>query len=105
MISSMVTSWITNAINPRLHTSFAHVKSAQILWENIHKRYSVPNVPKIHQLKAQIASCKQDKQEVIEFFNRLVGLWNELGNYVKIPTCKCDTAAKIVKFIEDDKAH
>jgi len=65
----------------------------------------VPNVSKVHQLKAQIASCKQEKQEVIEFFNRLVGLWNELGNYVKIPNCKCKATEKIVKFIEEDKAH
>ena len=65
----------------------------------------MPNVPKIHQLKAQIASCKQDKQEVVEFFNRHVGLWNELENYVKISVCKCEAASKIAKFIEDDKAH
>ena len=61
---------------------------------------------KIHQLKAQIASCKQNKQEVVEFFNRLVGLWNELGNYVKIPDCKCGAAAKLQDSWKiDDKAH
>jgi len=83
-------------IDPKLHTSFAYVTSAKALWENIHKYYSVPNVPKIHQLKAQIVSCKQNKQEVVEFLNRLAGLWNELGNYVKIPHWKCEAAAKIV---------
>ena len=92
-------------IDPKLHTSFAYVTSAKALWENIHKYYSVPNVPKIHQLKAQIVSCKQNKQEVVEFFNRLARLWNELGNYVKIPECKCETAVKIAKFMDDDKAH
>ena len=65
----------------------------------------MPNVPKIHQLKSQIASCKQEKQEVVEFFNRLVGLWNELGNYVKIPNCNCEAAEKIVKFMEEVKSH
>jgi len=105
VVNSMVTSWIMNVIDPKLHTSFAYAKSVGALWENIHKRYSIPNVPKIHQLKAQIASCKQNKQEVVEFFNRLVGLWNELGNYVKIPDCKCGAAAKIARFMEDDKAH
>jgi len=34
-----------------------------------------------------------------------VGLQNELGNYVKIPNCKCGAAAKIARFMEDDKAH
>ena len=105
MVNSMVTSWIMNVIDPRLHTGFAYVKSAQILWENTQKHYSVLNVPKIHQLKAQIACYKQDKQKLVEFLNRLVGLWNELGNYVKIQACKCDAASKIAKFIKDDKAH
>ena len=58
MVNSMVTSWIMNVIDLKLHTSFAYVKYASALWENIHKRYSILNVPKIHQLKAQIASCK-----------------------------------------------
>ena len=58
MINSMITSWLMNMIDPRLHTGFAYVKSAKKLWENIHRRYLVPNVPKIHQLKAQIVSCK-----------------------------------------------
>jgi len=56
-----------NAKDPKLHTSFAYVRSTKVLWENIRKSYLVPNIPKIHQLKAQITSCKQNKQEMVDF--------------------------------------
>ena len=59
MVNSMITSWIMNMIDLRLHTSFAYVKSTQILWENIRKRYLVSNVRKIHQQKSQIASLSK----------------------------------------------
>ena len=72
MVNSMITCWMMIVIDLKLHASFAYVKSTQALWENIHKRYSMLNVPKIHQLKAQIASCKQNNQEVVKFFNKPV---------------------------------
>lgn len=84
------------------------------MWVNIQKRYSVVNVPHIHQLKSEIASCKQDNMEVVEFYSNLMGLWSELANNIKIPnsTCKrtcgkcdCDTHGAIIKMMEEDKAH
>jgi len=56
-------------------------------------------------LKAEIVSCKQNKQDIVDFFSRLVGLWNELDGYIKIPACTCGSAAKITKLFEDEKVH
>jgi len=63
-----------NVIDPRLRKSVAHVDTAQQLWENFKKRYDVPSPPRIHKLKAEIASCKQDKQDVVDFFSKLTPL-------------------------------
>ena len=87
IVNSMVTSLILNVIEPRLHASIAYADSAQAIWENIQKRYSVPNVPKIHQLKVEIASCKQGTLDMVEFFNKLMGLWNEFDSCIKRQTC------------------
>jgi len=75
------------------------------LWENIKTRYVMPNIPKIHKLKAEITSCKQNKQDVVDFFSRLMGLWSELDNSIKISPYKCETAAKMAKYIEEEKVH
>jgi len=60
MVNSMIQSWIMNVIEPKLHKSVAYINSAQKLWKTIKKRYVVPNIPKIHKLKAEIASSKQN---------------------------------------------
>ena len=39
---------------PKLHTSIVYAEAAYEMWENSHKRYSMANAPKIHQLKSQL---------------------------------------------------
>jgi len=68
MINSMSCSWIMNMIDPKLHPRIAYVDITHKMWEKLQKRYSVPNVVYIHQLKADIASCKHGKQDMVEFF-------------------------------------
>jgi len=104
MVNSMITSWIMNVIDPKLHPSMACVDTAQKMWENIWKRYSIPNIPRIHQLKAAIASCKQG-QEVVDFFSQLMSLWNELDNYTKALSCTCGAAKKMATMLEQEKVH
>ena len=42
---------------------------------------------------------------MVEFFSRLIGLLNEVQNYVKIPNYKCEVAKRFAKFMEEDKHH
>jgi len=72
MVNSMVISWIFNVLDPKLHASVAYVDSAHKMWENIHKRYSVLNAPRIHQLKVAIASSEQGNMDMVEFFSKLM---------------------------------
>jgi len=58
IVNSMVTLWILNVMDRKLHASIAYADSTQSICENTKKRYAIPNVPKIHQLKSDIASCK-----------------------------------------------
>lgn len=48
--------------------------------------------------------------DIGEFYSKLVNLWNELNNLVKVPVCtcsgcKCEAASKIVAMYEEDKVH
>jgi len=92
-----------NVIDSR--KSVAYVDIAQKLWENFKKSYVVPNIYRIHKLKAKITSCKQNKQDAVYFFSRLTGSWSELDNSFKIPPSKCEMAAKMAKYIEEEKVH
>ena len=54
IINSMMTSWIMNVIDLKLHTSVAYVNLAQAMLNNIQKRYTIPNIPRIQRLKAEM---------------------------------------------------
>ena len=76
----------------------------------LNKRYAIANTPQIHQLKANLASYKQEELEVVEFYNKLMGLWSELENYAKIPyytrgKCECGIADKVLKIVDEEKTH
>ena len=62
-------------------------------------------MPKIHRLEAEIASCKQGNLDMVEFFSKLIGLWNELDNTIKRPVCTCNAASKYAKMAEQDQVH
>jgi len=74
----MICLWTVNVIDPKLHTSVAYDETAQAMWENLSKHYATTNTSKIHQLKGNLASCKQGGLEVVEFYLKLMGMWSEL---------------------------
>ena len=43
------------------------------------------NAPRIYQVEASIADCKQAGLDMVEFYSKLVTLWSELNNHVDIP--------------------
>jgi len=51
-------------------------------------------------LKVEIVSYKQGNQEMVEFFTKLMRMWNELENYIKIYTFNCSANEKIAKIME-----
>ena len=68
------------------------------------------NVPKIHQLKTELASCTQGSLEIVEFYSKLIGMCSELENHVKIPQCTCEQCEcgirnKVIKMMNEEKTH
>jgi len=74
---------------------------------DLKKRCGMTNTPRIHQLKANIANCKQGDLTIGYFYSKLVNVWTELANLVKMLVCtckgcKCEAAGKIVAMYEED---
>ena len=110
LINSMLCSWLLNIIDPMLCLTVAYIEMAHGIWEDLKKRYSVANLLRIHQLKAAVANCKQGTLDIGEFYNKLMILWNEMNNYVKVSTCTCKgctcgAAQKLIKLYKEDQSH
>ncbi|XP_074300923.1 uncharacterized protein LOC141632261 [Silene latifolia] len=101
----MLKAWLRNVINPKLHPSIAFEQTVSEVWEELKNRYAAGNAPRVHQLKGDLAECKQGRLSVIEYYTKLKMIWDELANYSKVPDCTCGAAVAIAKEREDEKVH
>ncbi|MCI07384.1 hypothetical protein A2U01_0028451, partial [Trifolium medium] len=70
----------------------------------------IANGPRTHQLKSELADCKQGGLTVVAYYSKLKTLWDELANYEQIPICKCKgctcgITSKLEKRREEEKVH
>ena len=109
-INSLLVSWIRNTIEPTLRSTISHVEVVEDLWNDLKDRFSVTNGPRIQQLKSDLAECKQRGLTIMEYYGRLKQLWDELGNFEQLPTCKCgkctcNLGSSLEKKREEEKVH
>ena len=89
-----------NTIEPTLRTSISMVDEAQELWEDLKLQFSAGNGPRISELRADIANCRQNGDSVTVYFGRLKKMWDELAVYKPIRSCSC---GEIAKALEEDQ--
>ncbi|XP_010490450.1 PREDICTED: uncharacterized protein LOC104768224 [Camelina sativa] len=56
-------------------------------------------------VNSKLASCKQEGQSIMDYYGRLVNLWDELQRYRQLPVCTCGAAVKIAKYREEERVH
>lgn len=59
-MNSMIVGWIHASIEPKVRSTVTYISDAFQLWENLKQRFSVGNKVRVHQIKVQLASCRQD---------------------------------------------
>lgn len=59
MVNSMLVAWIFITIEPSLRSTITYMENVKDLWEDLFQRFSIGNGPRVHQLKADLTSCKQ----------------------------------------------
>lgn len=86
---SMVTLWILNTVEPKVRKTLANKEDPMELWKEIKDRFSEGNGPRIQEIKAELAFCRQGNMTVIDYFRKLQVLWEDLSNYETTLECKC----------------
>lgn len=104
-VNSLIVGWIRSSIEARVRSTVTFISDSHKLWENFKKRFSVGNKVRIHHLKEQLASCKQDGQSVMDYFGRLAKMWEELDTYKPLPPCTCSAVTVYEKEREEEKVH
>ena len=103
--NSMIVGWIRASISPVIRSTVPFSPDACKMWSDLKKRFSVGSAVRVHQLKAELASCKQDGSGVMDYFGKLSKKWEELLNCKPIPTCTCAAGEIYAKEYEAEKVH
>lgn len=96
----MIIGWIYSSIEPKLRPSVSLVDSAKLMWDSLQRRFSVTDGTRIHQLRADLAACKQEGQSVESYFGKLKVLWDDLSDLESGFQCCCGDGicAAMVKY-------
>lgn len=104
-VNSMIVGWIRTSIEPNVRSTVTYITDAYQLWEDLKQRFSVGNTVRVHQIKAQLASCRQEGRSILEYFGKLSTLWEELQVYQPVHACTCGAAVAMAKEREHEKIH
>ncbi|KAG7552476.1 Reverse transcriptase RNA-dependent DNA polymerase [Arabidopsis thaliana x Arabidopsis arenosa] len=105
-VNSMIVGWIRASIESKVKSTVTFISDAHLLWDELRQRFSVSNNVWVHQIKAQLASCRQDGNTVIDYYGRLCNLWDKLKNYQASTVCPHGSImTAIVKERDDEKLH
>ena len=110
-VNSMLVSWITRTLDPKLAASIPFHDEAKRLWDYLEKRFCVANGPRLQQLRADITNCKQtSNMSIDDYYTRLMGLYDELDRLKPLHACACgnctcDVAGRLATDREEEKLH
>lgn len=110
MVNSMLVAWILNNIEPSLRSTVTYTETVKDLWDNLRQRFSIRNRARVHQLKTNLAVCKQRGQSVVQYYRQLKMMWDEWVHYEPIPICSnggctCKITNMLEKKKEEEKIH
>lgn len=77
MVNLMLVVWILNNIEPSLRSTVTYTETVKDLWDNLRQQFSIRNRARVHQLKTNLAVCKQRGQSMVQYYRQLKMMWDE----------------------------
>ena len=75
----MVMVWLVNSMEPKIRRYYLSYRTTKEIWDTAKVMYSdVGNVSQLFELQSELKEKKQGDSTVIDYYNTLIGLWQEL---------------------------
>lgn len=87
--NDLVISWILNSVSTEIRKSIVYMHTAKQIWDDLLIRYSQHNVPRLFNLRKDLASISQGTSSITTYFTHFRGLMDELENLAPVPRCIC----------------
>ncbi|XP_019255136.1 PREDICTED: uncharacterized protein LOC109233725 [Nicotiana attenuata] len=93
----MVKAWIMNALSKDISKTILYYKTAKEAWDNLEEWYGVANTSQYYSIQRAIAATTQGSSDIVTYFTKLKGYWDEIGNCTFGRPCTCGA---LPEFIE-----
>ena len=103
--NSMVKSWLLNTVNREIYDNILYYENAVEMWNDLHTRFRVSNLPRKYQLEQSIATLKQGSMDLYAYYTKKKTLWEQLSN-TKITAarrCNCDHVKELLEEAETSR--
>ena len=101
--NAIVMAWLVNSMEPKVGKTYLFYETASEIWKAIQEIYSdLDNTAQSFQIRSMIQSIKQGNSYVIEYYNILTELWQEMDLFHEIKwECLVDRV-KFEKMVEKE---
>lgn len=105
--NDIITSWILNTVSPEIRQSIMYMDSAQAIWSDLVTRFSHTNIPKVFNLRRELAYLTQGSMSISAYFTKFRSLHDELEIISEMPKCSCnkcicDVNQKLLNFMKSN---
>ncbi|KAL6348502.1 hypothetical protein AAG906_009962 [Vitis piasezkii] len=100
----MVMAWLVNLMEPKIGRNYLSYKIAKEIWDTAKVMYSdLGNVSQLFELQSKLKEKKQGDSTVIDYYNTLIGLWQELDLFDDNTGACPDYCVKYTKKLEKER--
>ncbi|GFY94909.1 hypothetical protein Acr_10g0002940 [Actinidia rufa] len=93
-VNSKIITWFSNTSVSSIHLLFTPFETAKEVWDYLAERYSSVDGANEYQLGLELHHLRFDSgQTLIDFYNKLLNLWNHLAQFEPTETCLTDDDA------------
>lgn len=103
--NDIITSWILNTVSPEIRQSIMYMDLARDIWNDLATRFAHTNVPKLFNLRKELAYLTQENLSISTYFTKFRSLSDELDVLSDMPKCTCNKCTcevnlKLINFMK-----
>lgn len=89
--NDLIIYWLLNFVSNDIRKSIVFMQTAKQILDDLVLRYSQNNVPRLFNLRKELASLTQGSRSITAYSTHFRGLMDELEALAPIPRCVCAT--------------
>ena len=100
----MVMAWLVNSMGPKIGWNYLSYKTTKKIWDIARVMYSdLGNVSQLFELQFELKEKKQGDSTMTDYYNTLIGLWQESDLFDDNTRACPDCSVRYTKKLEKER--